>query len=148
MEERLVLDLRQALVVQVVAEHEAAWLICQAVDALDAQLATTVVRRLLLDCLLRLFDVAVLLCILLVRNGVLSRLLVELAFHKDVEEERHGCKVCQLATDVCSPEERMLVFVFCVRETNEIDSNMTDNTSLVESTANSLTDLCQIYLRQ
>ena len=86
MEERLVLDLRQALVVKVVAEHEAAWLICQAIDALDAQLATTVVRRLFLDSFLRLFDVAVLLCILLVRNGVLTSLLVELAFHENVEE--------------------------------------------------------------
>lgn len=86
MEERLVLDLRKALVVQVVTEHEAAWLICQAVDALDAQVATTLVRGLLLDSFLRLFNIAVLFCILLVRNGVLSRLLVELALHEDVEE--------------------------------------------------------------
>lgn len=148
MEERLVLDLRQALVVQVVAEHEAAWLICQAVDALDAQVATTLVRGLLIDSFLRLFNIAVLFRILLVRNGVLSRLLVELAFHKDIEEKRHSCKVCQLAADVCCPEEWMLVFVFCVGETNEIDSNVTDDTSLIESTTNSLANFCQVNLRQ
>ena len=36
MEESLVLDLAKALVIEIVAEHEAAWLVVHPGDALDA----------------------------------------------------------------------------------------------------------------
>ena len=95
MEERLVLDRGQAGVVQEVAEHESTRLILHALLAFETSMRIDSLFGYLLllepcfGILINVFNVShlfrvihiLLVGVLLVRNGILSRLLVELSLH-------------------------------------------------------------------
>ena len=124
MEECLVLDLGETWVVQEVAEHETTWFVLHTWHLLEAgsiDVILTVDGALF--TIIRLFQ-ELLVAIFLVCDSVLSSLLVQLAFHEDVEEHGDSRHVCHLAVDIDSPEERVRSWVFHVRETDQIDCDV------------------------
>jgi len=68
-------------------------------------------------------------------------LLIELAFHEDVEEHCDCCEIGQLAADISSPEEWVLALILCVGETDQVDSYVPNDVFLVQGVADCLADL-------
>ena len=102
--------------VQEVAEHEATWLILHSWHLFETCAVNIVIfTRCTLIHIVRFFKVLVL-CVFLVRNGVFSSLLIELALHQDVKEHGYGSTVSQLSVDVNGPEEGMGGWVLSIRE--------------------------------
>ena len=144
MEEGLVLDLGQSRVMQHIAEHEFARLICMPFDLGNTSDGIFLLGALVSVGLLNIFVIG----ILLVVDGILAGLLIELALHKDVKEVTDSCPVSQFAIDIDGPEEGVRAPIIGVREAYEIDCDMPDNVLVVESTANGLANLRQVDRRQ
>ena len=92
--------------VQVVAEHEAARLVGETLHSLHAHIVALALMRGVLTIFRRVL-ITIILGVLLVRNGIFTCLLIELALHEDVEEHGDGRIVCKLATYISRPEERV-----------------------------------------
>ena len=82
MEESLVLDLTETLMIKIVAEHEAAWLVVHSRDALDALkdiLGGITVTNGVFG--LRIFNELLVLSLLFITDYILARLLIQLPLH-------------------------------------------------------------------
>ena len=136
MEEGLVLDLGQTGMVQEVAEHEATRLIRHAWHLFEASAVDVVIftERLSFVHVVRFFQV-LLISIFLVRNSVLSSLLIELALHEDVKEHGDCSTVSQLGINVHSPEEGMRVRILRIREAHQVDCDVTNHILVVKCAA-------------
>lgn len=120
MEECLVLNVRKTRMMQIVAEHESSRLEHQILLVLrNFRIMIRIVQYVLV--LLRQPT-----------DRVLSCLLIKFAIHEDVKEETDCCVVCQFITEVNCPEEWVGFRVIYVWETNQINSDMTNNTVLVK----------------
>ena len=103
-EEGLVLDGGEPGMVQEVAEHEASGLVLHAWHFLEASSIDIILT---VNCILigiRLLHILII-PVFLVRYGVLSRLLIKLALHENVEEHGDRRHVRELAVDIDRPEE-------------------------------------------
>jgi len=69
-------------------------------------------------------------------DSILSCLLIKFTFHEDVKEVTDCCVVGQFIAEINCPEEWVSLWVIYVRETNQINSDMTDNTIIVKYFAN------------
>ena len=84
--------------------------------------------------------------VLLVADGVLASLLVEGAFHQDVEEVADGRVVSELAADVDGPEERVRLWILDVGEADQVDGDVPDDALVVERLAHGVGNLGQVDL--
>ena len=88
MEESLVLNLTETLVIEIVAEHEAAWLVVHSGDALDAfedVFGGITITHGVFG--LRIFNELLILSLLLITDYILPCLLIQLPLHQDVKED-------------------------------------------------------------
>ena len=131
--------------IEIVAEHKAARLVLHPGDLFDASAVDVVLAIHCVFISIGLLHVIVL-AILLVRDGVFSCLLVQLAFHQDVEEHGDCGQICHLAVDVDCPEEWMGVRIFHVREADKVDCHVAEDILFIESPTDGLTDLGQVNL--
>ena len=150
MEERLVLDVCKARVVQEVAEHETSWLIghpwlLHEIQFLAVPLTAPIRIIIIVDVRVLIL---LLLSVLFKRYRILASLLVQMTFHQDVEEVSHGCIIRQLTADVGRPEERMRTIVLSVGEADQVNCHVDNNILRVERLSDGLADLGQVDLRQ
>ena len=82
MEESLVLNLTETLVIEIVAEHEAAWLVIHSGDALDALKDVYGLMTVTHGVFgLRIFNELLILSLLFITDYILARLLIQLPLH-------------------------------------------------------------------
>lgn len=169
MEECLVLDLRNAWVMQVASVHEAAWshkhlIICTSswvawdwfvllrfLSTWLLNLLTTLVRCLLvihqaselwwrLGTLVNFFRRVI--------NRVFACVAIKWSFHQEIEEVACRSVICNMTVQVNSPEEWMSIRWSWVRERNQIYSNMANNTLRIKHLTNRAANRFHIHIGQ